>query len=173
MELLDLNNDWAANSMAKAILKKNSNMSKIILLEKYSDFSNVFDKAQANILLKHSQHNLVLKLKLDKQLFFSLIYDFSKFELNELYKYINEMLTKGFIILFKLFLEAFMLFTNKKDRDLHFCINYCSLNAIAKKNKHLFSLVKILLDCLIGLKRYTKLDIIATYNALCIRARNK
>ena len=66
-----------------------------------------------------------------------------------------------------------VLFTNKKDGGLHLCIDYRSLNAITKKNKHPLPLMKTLLDCLAGAKHYTKLSIIAAYNALRIRAGNK
>lgn len=40
--------------MMKAVLVKNLNMSKIILLEKYSNFLDMFDKAWADILLEHN-----------------------------------------------------------------------------------------------------------------------
>lgn len=83
------------------------------------------------------------------------------------------MLAKDFIISFKLFLRAFIFFTNKKDRDLRLCVNYCSLKAITKKNKYLLLLVRILLNSFTGLKHYIKLDIIAAFNALHIQARNK
>lgn len=114
-------------------------MSKMVLPKKYLDFLDIFNKAQANILPKHNQHNLALKLKPDKQIFFYLIYDFFKLELNVLCEYINEILAKDFIIPFKLFLEAFVFFTNKKNKSLRLCINYRGLNIITKKTNIYFN----------------------------------
>ena len=88
-------------------------------------------------------------------------------------EYVNEMLAKRFIITFKSPLGTSVLFTNKKNGGLRLCVDYRGLNVITKKNKHLLRLVKTLLDHLAGAKRYTKFDIIATYNALCIRAGDK
>ena len=88
-------------------------------------------------------------------------------------EYINEILAKGFITPSKSPSGAFVFFTNKKNGGLRLCVDYCGLNAITKKNKHLLPLVRMLLDCLAGAKRYTKLDIIAAYNALCIQAGDK
>ena len=83
------------------------------------------------------------------------------------------MLAKEFITPFKSLLRASVLFTNKKDKDLRFCVNYHGLNAITKKNKYLLPLVRMLLDYLAGAKCYIKFDIIMAYNALCIQVGNK
>ena len=85
-----------------------------------------------------------------------------------LYEDVNKMLIRKFITPSKLFLGTSVLFTNKKDKSLHFCVDYHGLNARIKKNKYLLPLVRILLDCFAGAKYYTKFDIIAIYNALCI-----
>ena len=159
--------------MIGAVIGENLGLSQVILLKKYLNFSNLFDKTQADILLPHNQHNLAIELKTDKQLSFGLIYDFSIFELDMLCKYINEMLAKRFITSSKSFLGTFILFTNKKNRGLHLCINYRNLNAITKKNKHSLLLMRILLDCFIGIKHYTKLNIIVAYNALHLQAGTK
>ena len=133
----------------------------------------MFDKTRADVLPQHSQHNIATELEADKQPSFGLIYDFSIPELDEFCEYVNEMLAKKFITLSKSPLWALVLFINKKDRSLRLYINYHGLNAIIKKNKHLLPLVRTLLDCLAGAKRYTKFDIIATYNALRIWTNNK
>ena len=79
------------------------------------------------------------------------------------------MLEKRFIVSFKSPSRAFVLFTKKNDRGLHLCVDFCSLNAITKKNKHLLPLIQTLLNFFAGAKRYTKVDIIAAYNALRIK----
>ena len=169
-DLLDPSDNGAAGSMVGAVMGEDLGSSQVVLPKKYLDFSDIFDKARADILPQHSQHNLAIELEADKQPLFGPIYDFSRPELDMLREYINKMLAKRFITPFKSFLRAFVLFTNKKDKGLCLCNDYRSLNAITKKNKHLLLLVRMLLDCLAGAKRYTKLDIIVVYNALCIWA---
>ena len=83
------------------------------------------------------------------------------------------MLAKKFITLSKLPLRAPVLFTNKKNRGLHLCIDYCSLNVIIKKNKYLLSLVRMLLDRLADAKYYIKFNIITAYNVLHIQTSDK
>ena len=69
----------------------------VVLLKKYFNFSNIFNKAKANKLLEYLRHDLVIELIDDKQLFFKLIYNIFRIELEVMYKYINEMLAKRFI----------------------------------------------------------------------------
>ena len=88
-------------------------------------------------------------------------------------KHINKMLEKGFTVPSKLPAGVLVLFTKKKDGKLRLCIDYKSLNTIAKKNKHFLPLMQIFLDFLERKKRYTKLNIISTYYALRICAGNE
>ena len=120
---MNLNDNRAVDSIVEAMMRENLGLSQVILSKKYLDFLDIFDKVWADVLLQHSQHNLAIELKIDKQLFFGLIYNFSRPELDVLYEYINKMLAKKFITPFKSFLRASMLFTNKKDGDLCFYIN--------------------------------------------------
>ena len=173
LNILDPDDNGVAGLMVRAVIEENLGPSQVVLPEKYLDFSDIFDKAQADVLPQHSQHNLAIELEADKQPLFGLIYDFSRPELDVLHEYVNEMLAKRFITPFKSPLGASMFFTNKKSGGLRLCIDYYGLNAITKKNKHPLSLVRMLLDCLVGAKRYTKLDIIVAYNVLCIRAGDK
>lgn len=158
--------------LIKIIIKKNIE-SKMIDLEifptKYSDYTNIFNKHQADILSNYSQHHLAIKIKGDQVPFFGPTYDHSKPELEVLCKYINNILEKGFIIFFKSPLGAPVLFTKKNNGDLYFCVDFRSLNAMIKKNKHSFLLIFILLNLLAKTKCYTKINSIAAYNSLRIK----
>ena len=132
-DLLDLGDNGAAGSMVGAVIRKDLGPSQVVLPKKYLDFSNVFDKAQADVLPQHNQHNLAIELEADKQPSFGPIYDLSRSELDVLREYVNEMLAKVFITLSKSPSEAPVLFTNKKNGDLHLCVDYRGLNAITKK----------------------------------------
>lgn len=134
---------------------------------------NIFDKCWADILSEHSQHNLVIKIEGDQIPPFGLIYDHSKSELEVLCEYINDMLEKKFIIFSESPLEAPILFTKKSDRGLYLYVDFCGLNAMIKKNKHLLPLIYTLLDLLAKTKHYTKVNFIAAYNLLHIKQSNK
>ena len=168
--------DATMSGLVGAVITSNNIIEKpssTVLLEKYSNFSDVFDKMRADKLPRHSEHNLAIKTKKGKQPAFDPTYDHSQLELKVLCKYIDEMLGKRFIVPSKLSAGALVLFTKKKDGGLCICVDYKSLNAITKKNKHLLPLVQTFLDFLERKKRYTKLDIISTYYALCICAGNE
>ena len=171
---------WEMNTtmsaLVSAIITPNNVIEKpssIVLPEKYSDFSNVFNKVHADKLPSYSEHDLAIKTEKSKQLSFGPTYDHSQLELKVLRKYINEMLGKRFIVLLKSLTGAPVLFTKKKNSELHLCVDYRSLNAITKKNKHLLSLVQTFLDLLGRKNRYTKLDIISIYYVLHICAGNE
>lgn len=88
-------------------------------------------------------------------------------------EYINNILEKKFIIPSKSLSEASVLFTKKSDGGLYFCIDFCSLNAIMKKNKDLLPLISPLLDLLTRAKYNTKVDFITAYNLLRIKQGDK
>ena len=147
--------------------------SSTVLSKKYSNFSDVFDKVRVDKLPCHSENDLAIKTEKGKQPLFVPTYDHFQLELEVLCKYINKMLEKRFIVPSKLPARAPVLFTKKKDSGLCLYVDYRSLNAITKKNKHPLSLMQIFLDLLRRKKRYKKLDIISAYHALCICISNE
>ena len=66
-----------------------------------------------------------------------------------------------------------ILFIKKKDSMLQLCVDYYALNKIMIKNQYLLPLITKVLDCLIGTKVYTKLDIQLAYNLIQIKEGNK
>jgi hypothetical protein len=74
-------------------------------------------------------------------------------------KYLTNNFSKSFIINSKALFASFILFVCKANRSLQFCINYCKLNAITKKNCYSFLLIDETLAYLAKAKIFTKLDI--------------
>lgn len=144
--------------------------SDVTLPEKYTDFSNVFDKAEADKLLPYSQLDLAIETVEGKVPPFAPVYDHSKLELDVTREYITDMLAKGFIALSKSLSGASVFYIKKKDGGFCFCVDYRGLNMITVKNKHPLPLIQTLLDLLVRAYWFTKLDIIAAYHALRIRA---
>ena len=94
------------------------------LLEKYSNFADVFDKDNANRLPEYSQYNLAIEIEKRKQPFFGPVYDKSLTKLEVFCDYVNIILAKRFIQLLKFLSGASVFFVPKKDEKLRLCINF-------------------------------------------------
>ena len=89
-------------------------------------------------------------------------------EAQELCHYLDENLSKEFIWVSCSESAAPVLFVKKPEGGLHFCVDYRGLNAVTVKNWYPLPLISETLNCLSWAKIFTKLDIIATFNRLCI-----
>jgi hypothetical protein len=69
------------------------------IFEKYKNFANVFDKINANKLLEHNSQNYIINIK-NKMFLFKSIYNLLMIEFELLKKYLNDFLTKKFIVFF-------------------------------------------------------------------------
>jgi hypothetical protein len=145
--------DFAIETMMKSSKK---------ILEKYKDFADVFDKVNADKLLKHDSQDHAINTK-NKMFSFESIYNLSMIELELLKKYLDEFLTKEFIVLSSSFVDASILFVKKSKDDLRLCVNYKKLNVITIKNRYSISLINQLLNRLNDVKKFTKLNIQTTY----------
>ena len=105
----------------------------ILLPEEYSDFANIFSKTNTDIFLKYSIHNLAIEIEKEKVLLFGPVYNYLGVELHILRDYINKILAKSLIILFRFFFRALILFMKKKDDSLHWYVDYWGFNAITIK----------------------------------------
>ena len=87
--------------------------------------------------------------------------------------YLDENLSKEFIWVSHSDAAASVLFIKKPEGGLHFCVDYWGLNAITVKNWYLLPLISETLNCLSWARIFTKLDIIAAFNRLCIWEGNE
>jgi len=65
----------------------------------------------------------------------------SSHKLQKIKKYLEENLKKKFITLSKAFFASSILFVEKKDNSLCFCVNYRKLNALTKRFRYLIFLI--------------------------------
>lgn len=114
--------------MGKNYLKSKKNEDLVVFPAKYADFQDVFDKHHADILLEHSHHNFAIDIENNKIPLFSSTYDYNRLKFNVLPEYINKIIAKRFIVLFKSLLKALILFTKKKNRGLRLCVDFYGLN---------------------------------------------
>ena len=82
--------------------------------------------------------------------------------------YIKINLANGFIRPSKSFVCAPILFDQKPNRSLHFCMDYWGLNNITIKNQYPLSLISESLDWLSQAKRFIQLDLINAYHQVRI-----
>jgi hypothetical protein len=158
-------------SMSELIIETMMKSSKEIL-EKYKDFANVFDKINVDKLLEHDSQDHAIDTK-NKMFSFESMYNLLMIELELFKKYLDEFLTKRFIVFFSSFVDASILFVKKSKNDLKLCVNYRKLNVITIKNRYSISLINQLLNRLNDVKKFTKLNIQTTYNFIRIRKEDE
>ena len=110
----------------------------------YYDYANVFDKSQADILPSYRfyDHKLKFAEGADKNILFkSRIYSILNHKLEQVKKYLNEHLKKKFIIFSYASFASPVLFIEKLNDELRFCVNYRKLNVIIKRNRYFISLI--------------------------------
>ncbi|SLM34527.1 gag polymerase env [Lasallia pustulata] len=92
----------------------------------------------------------------------------SQFKLEKTKEYLEENLRKGFITPSNAPYASPILFAQKSNGDLRFCVDYQKLNALTKKDRYSLPLIDEMLARMSGCKFITKFDIIAAFNKLCM-----
>ncbi len=139
------------------------------LPSEYHDYLDVFDRSETEKLPPHREYDHQLefidedsKSKLPK----SRIYPMSSHKLQEVKKYLDENLKRGFIVPSKAPFASSILFAEKPNGGLRFCVDYRRLNNITKRNRYPIPLINEVLARIQGCKYLTRLDIIAAFNKL-------
>ena len=142
----------------------------------YYNYANVFDKSQANILSSHRfyDHKLKFAEKVNKTaLFKNRICLILSYKFKQVKKYLNEYLKKKFIVFNHTLFASLVLFAEKLNKELRFCVNYKRLNVIVKRNHYFISLIDEILIKIQDYKYLTRLNIITTFNKLRIYSNNE
>ncbi len=143
------------------------------LLIVYHDFLNVFDREKTTQLLLHWSYDHKIELEDESQSSKSWLYLMSSHKLQKIKKYLEENLKKKFITFSKAFFALLILFVKKKDDSLCFCVNYRKLNALIKRNRYSIFLIDEVLAWIQGSKYLTQLNIIITFNKLCMSSESE
>uniref|UniRef100_A0A803TM55 CCHC-type domain-containing protein n=1 Tax=Anolis carolinensis TaxID=28377 RepID=A0A803TM55_ANOCA len=140
-----------------------------LLPPEYRDFVDVFNQKEASKLPPKRNIEVEIEITPGANLPKPKVYPMSVQEKEELRKYIDKNLARGFIKPSSSPLGAPVLFRRKKDNSLRLCIDYRNLNAITKDNKYPMPLVKDLITVLKKGSIFTKLDLIEAYHKLIIK----
>jgi len=146
----------------KEILKK----VKAKLSLKYHDYLDVFDRAMTDQLSSHRLYDHKIELIDEKTSSWSHLYHMFDYKLQKMKNYLIEHLNKSFISFSLISYASLILFIEKKDDSLRFCINYRKLNALIKRNHYSLSLIDETLARIQESKYLTQLNIIVAFNKL-------
>ena len=128
----------------------------IVVLVKYSNYSNVFSEENVVELLENTRINEhAIKLEEGKQPSFRPIYNLGLMELKILKIYIKTNLVNNFIHLFKSPAGVPILFDKKPNRILHFYVDYWGFNNITIENWYLLFLISESLNWFGRAKQFT------------------
>ncbi len=139
---------------------------KVKLLFKYHDYLNIFNWTIINQLSFHYFYDHKIKLINKKTSSWSKLYKMFDYKLQKIKKYLIKHLNKEFIFSSFVFYILLILFIEKKDDNLCFCINYRKLNALIKWNHYSLSLINETFIHIQESKYLTWLNIIIAFNKL-------
>jgi hypothetical protein len=133
-----------------------------ILPKEYRDFADVFSKEASNILPPHRPYDH--KIQIDNPegvdgLGYSPLRQQSTQELEEIKRFLEENLDRGFIAPSQAPFASPVLFVKKPNGGLRFCVDFRKLNNLTRKDRYPLPLINETLARLAKAKVYTKLDI--------------
>ncbi len=163
--------DFAELNEMTSIMSLNELKKKLSII--YHNFLNVFDKEKTTYLPLHQSYNHKIKLEDENQLFKIWLYFMLSHKLQKIKEYLEKNLKKKFITLSKASFALLILFVEKKDDSLCFCMNYQKLNALIKRNCYSIFLINEVLVWIQDSKYLTWLNIIVAFNKLHISSESK
>ncbi len=146
---------------------------KIKLFSEYHDYLDIFDRAMIDQLSLHRFYDHKIEL-IDEETFSrSRLYQMFDHKLQKIKKYLIEHLNKEFIFFSFASYVSLILFAEKKDESLHFCVDYRKLNALIKRNRYSLLLIDETLVRIQESKYLTRLNIIVAFNKLQMHSDNE
>jgi hypothetical protein len=100
------------------------------------------------------------------------LYWMSPVEMKELKFQLQGLLDKGYIHPSTSPWGCPALFVEKKDKELHLCVDYRPLNEVTIKNKYPLPCIDILFDQLVGAQVFSKIDLHSGYHQIKIHAED-
>ncbi len=140
---------------------------------KYHNYLNMFDRAMTDQLFSHRFYDHKIELIDEKTSSQSCLYHMSDYKLQKMKNYLIEHLNKNFISSNSISCASLILFIEKKDDSLRFCVNYRKLNALIKRNRYFLLLIDETLAHIQGSKYLTRLNIIVVFNKLCMHSKSE
>jgi len=140
---------------------------------KYHNYLDVFDQAMTDQLFSHHFYDYKIELIDKKTSSWSCLYHMSDYKLQKMKNYLIKHLNKDFISSSSTLYASLILFIEKKDDSLRFCINYRKLNALIKRDRYLLLLIDETLACIQDSKYLIRLNIIVIFNKLHMHSKSE
>ncbi len=166
-------------NIEKALISQKKTDLRTILFDHYHEFLNVFDHTMTEKLplLREEETDYQIKLKeIDEKkskVPWGSLYNMTREKLLMLHKTLTELLNKQFIQVSNSSAAASVLFIQKSEDRLWFCVNYCDLNWITQKDHYSLSLIYETLWNIEQAQWYIKLNVIVAFHKIQIAAENK
>ena len=96
-----------------------------------------------------------------------------KHKFKQVKKYLNEHLKKEFIVSNYVLFALSILFVEKSNEELRFCVDYKKLDVIIKRNRYFILLINEILIRIQDYKYLTRLNIIIVFNKLRMYSNNE
>jgi len=163
----------------KVLTSQKKTDSRTILSDYYHEFLNVFNHIMTEKLPlsreEDTDHQIELKEvnKKESKVLWDSLYNMTKEKLLMLWKTLTELLNKQFIQVSNSSAAASVLFVQKSEGELWFCVNYCDLNWITQKNCYLLSLIYETLWNIKWAQWYIKLNVIVAFHKIQIAAEDE
>ena len=139
---------------------------KVKLFSEYHDYLDVFDRAMIDQLSSHHIYDHKIELINERMSSRSRLYQMFDHKLQKIKKYLIKHLNKEIIFFSFASYVSLILFAEKKDESLRFCIDYRKLNALIKRNHYSLLLIDETLTRIQESKYLTQLNIIVAFNKL-------
>ena len=162
------------NEMNEIFIKKSS--LKKIKVKFYFDFYDLlqtFDSITTKNFLFYRFYDHKIDFVDDFHTMQSRVYSLFYLKLMELKKYLKKNFRKNFINFSNVSFFSSILFVIKFNEEFRFCVDYCKLNVIIKRNNYFIFLIDEILIKFIECKYIMKLNIIAVFNKLQMHSKNK
>jgi len=124
-------------------------------------------------LPSHRLYDHKIELTDEKMSSRSCLYHMSDYKLQKMKNYLIEHLNKSFISFSSTLYASFILFVEKKDDSLRFCVDYRKLNALIKRDRYSLLLIDETLARIQGSKYLTRLNIIVVFNKLRMHSKSE
>ncbi len=146
---------------------------KVKLLSEYHDYLDVFNWTMIDQLSPHRFYDHKIELIDEKTFSRSRLYQMFNHKLQKIKKYLIKHLNKEFIFSSFASYISLILFIEKKDDSLRFCVDYRKLNALIKRNRYSLSLIDETFTWIQESKYLTWLNIIVAFNKLRMHSDNE
>ena len=146
---------------------------KVKLSLEYHDYLDMFNQVMTNQLSFHRFYDHKIELIDEEMLFRSRLYQMFNHKLQKIKKYLINHLNKEFIFFSFALYVLLILFIEKKDESLRFCIDYRKLNALIKRDHYSLSLIDEILTHIQESKYLIQLNIIVMFNKLHMYSDSK